>query len=119
MGELLREMSGSPGSNTKKAMEDFLHELQSHNPFFESISTEMALEMLKRCEILIFDNEFIYKEGDTTDACFLVLYGEISLGPNGSQEAWETCRMGDTLAEEIIVSNQKMKRYKSSFRKTQ
>lgn len=109
MGEILRDMS-SPDARNKNAMQDFLNELRTHNPFFKSISESTALEMLKRCEILIFDNEFIYRRGDTTDTCLLVLYGNIALH-SAEAGVFKECKMGETLSEENILLENQIQRY--------
>jgi hypothetical protein len=105
LGEILRDMS-SPDTRNKNAMEDFVGELRTHNPFFKAISEDTATELLKRCEVLIFDNEFVYRKGDSTDTCLLILYGNVALH---STEAgvFKECAMGDTISEEnILLENQ-------------
>lgn len=100
----------SPDTRNKNAMQDFLSELRTHNSFFKSISADTALDLLKRCEVLIYENEFIYRKGDTTDTCLLVLYGNIALH---STEAgvFKECLMGDTLSEENILLENQVLRY--------
>lgn len=104
----------SPDTRNKNAMQDFLNELRTHNSFFKSISADTALDLLKRCEILIFENEFIYRKGDSTDTCLLVLYGNIALH---STEAgvFKEGLMGDTISEENILLENQVLRYILSF----
>ena len=100
----------SPDTRNKNALSDFVNELRTHNPFFKAISANTAQELLKRCEIMIFDNEFVYRRGDTTDSCLLILYGNIALH-TAEGGVFKEASMGDTLSEENILLENQIPRY--------
>ena len=60
--------------------------------------------MFKGCNIVTIKNQNLYNENETSEYCYLVLYGQVYLKTKGVG-VYTECFAGDTLAEEALIEN--------------
>lgn len=100
----------------KSVVKDFVEELRIRNPFFKRLSVFTCLQLLKSCEVVVFNNEIVYKKGEETQSALVILYGRIALYLKEVGVFYETEKGGDTLCEENLLFEEKSRRYSQNLK---